>query len=225
MSSSISEPRKNANTDDGRVKKAAKHRLEQLTGDEVASHLHQRWAISSPTVDLSGQSWTLIADPAFKTEYDAYLKSLGFSAITRRVACSLIARTTETTKQSDNGRELYLKGTNPKGAWERTLTASGFPDFETQPAQKEGEDYSHTRTSIKTADSEEVIAEAWWEECGTKHRSWLRGGKKYGGGDFESLRYLEEGSGGNVLVCESFFWPKDPSKEKALVTWRFKRDD
>ena len=46
-----------------------------------------------------------------------------------------------------------------------------------------------------------------------------------GGGDFESLRYFEEGSDGNVLVCESFFWPKDSSKEKAVVKWRFQRDD
>lgn len=198
-------------------------RLDPLTEDEMGAHLHERWAMSAPTVDLSGE-WTLIADDAFKTEYDAYLKQLGFSGITRRVACSLIARTTEITKQSENGRGLYLKGTNPKGAWERTLTSSGYPDFETHSERKEGEDYSHAKTSIKTADSEDVDAEAWWEERGTKHRSWLRGGKKYGGGDFESVRYLQEGSDGSVLVCESFFHPKGDSKKKALVTWRFQRD-
>lgn len=81
------------------------------------------------------------------------------------------------------------------------------------------------KKSIKTADSEDVDAEAWWEERGTKHRSWLRGGKKYGGGDFESLRYLADGSGGDVLVCESIFHPKDASKQKAAVTWRFQRDE
>eukprot|EP00581_Thalassiosira_minuscula_P002022 CAMPEP_0183736590 /NCGR_PEP_ID=MMETSP0737-20130205/49644_1 /TAXON_ID=385413 /ORGANISM="Thalassiosira miniscula, Strain CCMP1093" /LENGTH=599 /DNA_ID=CAMNT_0025970633 /DNA_START=158 /DNA_END=1957 /DNA_ORIENTATION=- len=198
-------------------------RTEPLTEDEMASHLHERWAQSSPNVDLSGE-WTLIADDAFKTEYDAYLKQLGFNGITRRVACGLIARTTELTKQSDNGRSLYLKGTNPKGAWERTLTASGFPDFETQCEKKDGEDYEHEKISIKTADAEDVDAEAWWEEKGSKHRSWLCGGKKYGGGDFESLRYIEEGSEGNVLVCESIFHPKDASKKKAVVTWRFQRD-
>jgi hypothetical protein len=191
-----------------------------LTVDEMRAHAHERWAVSAPDVDLSGE-WTLIADDAFKREYDAYLKRLGFSGITRRVACSLISRTTEITKQGHNGRVLFLKGVNPKGAWERLITASGYPDFDTDSNQK---DYSHVKTSIKTADSEDVDAEAWWEELGTRHRSWLRGGKKYGGGDFESLRYLEEGSNGTVLVCESTFHPIDDEKERATVTWRFERD-
>ena len=199
-------------------------REEPLTEDEMAAHLHERWAQSAPDVDLSGK-WTLIADDTFKTEYDAYLKQLGFNGITRRVACGLIARTTEITKQSDNGRELFLKGTNPKGAWERSLTSSGYPDFETQSERTEGEDYSHTKTSIKTADSEDVDAEAWWEDRGAKHRSWLRGGKKYGGGDFESVRYLEDGSDGKVLVCESIFHTSDQSKKKGVVNWRFQRDE
>mmetsp|Transcript_12607 Transcript_12607/g.30766 ORF Transcript_12607/g.30766 Transcript_12607/m.30766 type:complete len:568 (-) Transcript_12607:185-1888(-) len=200
-----------------------KHRLEPLTEDEMGAHTNERWAMSAPDVDLSGE-WTLIANDDFKQEYDAYLKQLGFGGIVRKVACNVISRTTEITKQSSHGRELYLKGTNPKGAWERTLTASGYPDFETHPERKEGEDYSHVKTSIKTADSEDVDAEAWWEDRGTKHRSWLRGSKKYGGGDFESLRYLQEGSGGTVLVCESFFHSIDASKKKAIVTWRFQRD-
>ena len=186
-----------------------------LTPDEMRAHSHERWAMSAPSVDLSGE-WTLIADEKFKHDYDTYLKQLGFNGISRKVACSLIGRTTEFTKQYDNGRKLYLKGTNPKGAWERTLTASGYPDFE-----KKQVDFLHLKTSIKTADSEDVFAEAWWEECGTKHRSWLRGGSKYGGGDHESLRYLDEGSNGRVLVCESTFHPKDTSKTKAFVTWRF----
>ncbi|KAL3801818.1 hypothetical protein HJC23_001214 [Cyclotella cryptica] len=54
----------------------------------------------------------------------------------------------------------------------------------------------------------DVDAEAWWDKRGTRHRSWLKGGMKYGGGDFESLRYLEEGSGGNAL---------DVTKKKALT--------
>jgi hypothetical protein len=191
------------------------HRSEPLSEKEMEAHLHERWAQCRPGVDLSG-SWTLIADDAFKTEYDTYLTDLGFNRITRGVACSLISRTTEITKQSDNGRELYLKGINPKGAWERTLIASGFPDFETKSNQT---DYSHMKKSIKTADSEDVDAEAWWECGGTKHRSVLRGGKK---GDYESLRYVEEG--GDVLVCESIFHPRDSSKKKAAVKWRFQRN-
>ncbi|KAL7427996.1 hypothetical protein ACHAXH_000738 [Discostella pseudostelligera] len=189
-----------------------------LTTDEMRAHAHERWAMSAPNVDLSGE-WTLVADEKFKQEYDTYLKQLGFNGISRRVACSLIGRTTEVTKQYDNGRKLYLKGTNPKGAWERTLTASGYPDFQT-----EQDDFLHLKTSIKTADSEDVSAECWWEETGTKHRSWLRGGSKYGGGDHESLRYLDESSNGNVLVCESTFHPKDASKKRACVTWRFRRN-
>lgn len=188
---------------------------EPLSEKEMEAHLHERWAQSAPNVDLSG-SWTLICDDAFKKEYDTYLTDLGFNRITRGVACSLIGRTTEITKQSNNGRELYLKGTNPKGAWERTLTASGFPDFETKSSQT---DYSHMRKSIKTAEAEDVEAEAWWECRGTKHRSMLCGGKK---GNYESLRYLEDG--GDVLVCESIFHPKDSSKKKAVVKWRFQRD-
>ena len=191
------------------------HRSEPLSEKEMEAHLHERWAQSSPQTDLSG-SWTLIADDTFKKEYDTYLTDLGFNRITRGVACSLISRTTEITKQSDNGRELYLKGINPKGAWERTLTSSGYPDFETKADQT---DYAHMKTSIKTAESEEVAAEAWWECRGTKHRSWLRGGKK---GDYESLRYVEDC--GNVLVCESIFHPRDKSKKKANVKWRFQRD-
>ena len=145
------------------------HQLEPLTEGEMEAHLHERWAQSAPKVDLSGE-WTLIADDAFKAEYDSYLKQLGFNGITRRVACGLIARTTEITKQSDNGRELYLKGTNPKGAWERSLIASGYPDFETHPERKEGDDYSHTKTAIKTADAEDVDAEVsdydLYKHCG-----------------------------------------------------------
>jgi hypothetical protein len=94
---------------------------------QLESNTHERWAQSDPIVDLSG-SWTLIADDAFKKEYDLYLSDLGFNRIIRSVACSLISRTKEITKQSNNGRELYIKSINPKGAWERTLTASGFPD-------------------------------------------------------------------------------------------------
>ena len=197
--------------------------VEALTEEEMsAAHDHERWAVAAPDVDLSG-SWTLIADDAFKAEYDQYLGNLGFNRITRGVACSLISRTLEETKQFEGGRKLFLKGTNPKGCWERVLVASGYPDFKTHSAKKEGQDYQHSKSFIKTADAEDVSAEAWWENRGTVHRSWLRGGTKYGGGDFESLRYLEEN--GSVLVCKSIFHPKDLSKSDAIVTWRFKRNE
>ena len=178
---------------------------------------HKRWAVSAPHVDLSGD-WTLIVNDDFKEEYDEYLRLLGINAFVRRIACSVISRTTEVTRQTDSGRTLYINGTNPKGNWERVLIASGRPDI----CMHEEIDFAHFRQPIKTADAEDVEAVAWWEDDRTKHRSWLIGGKKYGGGDFESLRYLSEN--GNVLVCESTFHPIDTTKQKAKVTWRFRRD-
>lgn len=205
----------------------AKSRVEQrsLSEEEMDFHAHERWALSDPKVDLSG-SWVLIADDSFKAEYDIYLRNLGFNRLTRGVAVSLISRTTEVTRQSERGRSLYLCGKNPKGSWERTIVASGYPDFETQSERTAGKDYFHRSHSIKTAESEDVEAEAWWEDRGRVHISWLRGGTKYGGGDFESRRYVQvgdKGSSDDILVCESVFHPKKKGKEKAEVTWKFKR--
>jgi hypothetical protein len=133
----------------------------------------------------------------------------------RSVAVSIVGLTTEETVQSEQGRELLIRGRNVRGLWERTLTASG--------ADKGSDEYTPLKTSIITADAEQVEAEAWWEDNGTVHRSWLRGVTKYGGGEFESKRYLEDD--GNVLVCESIFHPTDPSREKAQVIWRFRRQE
>ncbi|EJK76217.1 hypothetical protein THAOC_02040 [Thalassiosira oceanica] len=196
-----------------------KNQLEPIRSPSSSSDTsrHKRWAVSAPHVDLSGD-WTLIVNDDFKGEYDEYLRLLGINAFIRRIACSVISKTTEVTRQTDSGRTLYINGSNPKGNWERVLIASGRPDICTH----EETDYVHLRLPIKTADAEDVEAEAWWEDDRTKHRSWLIGGKKYGGGDFESLRYLSEN--GNVLVCESTFHPSDATKQKAQVTWRFRRD-
>mmetsp|Transcript_7063 Transcript_7063/g.14936 ORF Transcript_7063/g.14936 Transcript_7063/m.14936 type:complete len:491 (+) Transcript_7063:194-1666(+) len=196
-----------------------KNQLEPIRSPSSSSDAsrHKRWAVSAPHVDLSGD-WTLIVNDDFKGEYDEYLRLLGINAFIRRIACSVISKTTEVTRQTDSGRTLYINGSNPKGNWERVLIASGRPDICTH----EETDYVHLRLPIKTADAEDVEAEAWWEDDRTKHRSWLIGGKKYGGGDFESLRYLSEN--GNVLVCESTFHPSDATKQKAQVTWRFRRD-
>lgn len=187
----------------------------------MKADVHERWAVSAANVDLSGE-WSLIVNEAFVQEYDVYLKQLGIGKFIRKVACSVIGRTTETVKQSDNGRKLHLKLSNPKGVWERQMLASGYPDFNTDDS-KQRDSYMHTKIKIKTADGEDVDAEAWWEENGKKHRSFLRGGTKYGGGDFESVRYIMEGSTNNELICESTFHPTDLSKEKAIVTWRFRR--
>ena len=197
------------------IEPVSKEREDGMSTDDQ----HERWARSAPDVDLSG-SWTLISDSVFKKEYDAYLKALGFNIIVRQLACSLIGQTHEKTEQSEEGRKLSLISNNPKGSWERVLISSGYPDFETLSNQKEGKDYSHTKSIIKTADEEPVEAEAWWEKQGTVHRSWLRGSTKYGGGDHESRRYLEDN--GHILVCESTFHRRNNTKPS--VRWRFKRD-
>jgi hypothetical protein len=175
-----------------------------------------RWAVAAPSVDLTGE-WDIksFVTDDFKRQYDNYLKLLGQSSLVRSVAVSIVGLTTEETVQSEQGRELLIRGRNVRGLWERTLTASG--------ADKGSDEYTPLKTSIITADAEQVEAEAWWEDNGTVHRSWLRGVTKYGGGEFESKRYLEDD--GNVLVCESIFHPTDPSREKAQVIWRFRRQE
>lgn len=171
-----------------------------------------RTAVAAPDVDLSG-NWSMIISESFKKDYDEYLKKLGQPLIVRSVALGIVGMTTEETIQTNKGRELQIRGKNARGMWERTLYTS-------QGAAKE--DYIPLVTDIVTADAETVSSEAWWEDGGRIHKSWLRGGSKYGGGDFESKRYLE--NDGKVLVCESVFHPNDKTREKAQVTWKFLRD-
>lgn len=178
----------------------------------VSSVEGDRWAVSAQNFDLSGK-WNILLTDDFQKGYDKYLLLLGQPFIVRSVALTIVGMTTEETVQSDQGRSLYVRGTNARGVWERTLTASGAD--ETKPA------FTPVRTPILTIDKERVEAEAWWESRGTIHRSWLRGVAKYGGGDFESKRYLEDN--GKVLVCESTFHPKDETREAARITWRFLR--
>jgi hypothetical protein len=165
-----------------------------------------RSAVAAANIDLTGH-WKLVVTEDFKAEYDKYLTLLGQPFLVRSVALGIIGLTTEETIQTNQGRNLEIKGRNVRGVWDRTLVAS--------------EDATMT-TSIVTADGEPVEAEAWWEEQGTVHRSWLRGVKKYGGGAFESKRYLQDN--GNTYVCESTFHPDDVAREKARVTWRFHRE-
>lgn len=161
---------------------------------------------TSTNTDLSGK-WELNVSEDFKKDYDKYLQDLGQPALVRSVALSIIGMTAEEITQTNDGRELNIRGRNVRGNWERTLVTS----TEDNP----------TIVPIVTADNEEVRSECWWEENSTVHRSWLRGVNKYGGGDFESKRYLD----GDVLVCESVFHPKDKSKEKASVIWRFQKQN
>ena len=177
-----------------------------------------RQATACPTVDLSG-SWTLIVDDAFKSQYDDYLRKLGQPMLVRTVALTVIGSTKEETKQMNDGQQLFIKGTNVRGSWERTLEASETNvDGKTTIHAVEG----HVLKPMITADDEEVEVASWWEENGTVHKSWVVGGKKYGGGDFENRRYLTDD--GNILVCESIFHPNDAGREKASVTWRFLKE-
>jgi len=184
--------------------------------DIVDMPVGDRWAVSHPDVDLSGE-WSMIVDEEFKQEYDEYLKQLGQPMIVRSVAVGIIGRTTEETKQLDHGRQLWIRGVNARGVWERTLEASGT----CYQRHTHDPETDVTLIPVETADAETVVAESWWENQGTIHRSWLRGGVKYGGGDFESKRYLEQD--GKVLVCESTFHPKDKTRSKAQIAWRFLR--
>ena len=168
---------------------------------------------ATATVDLSGV-WELVVTEEFKQEYDQYLLRLGQPFLVRSIAVNVITLTQEETQQSDKGRTLFIRGSNVKGVWERTLTASG-------PLNGKSSDFEPIHTTITTADDEQVLAEAWWEDNGTVHRSWLRGVEKYGGGSFESRRYLQDN--GQVLVCESTFHPNDEKRKKASVTWKFQR--
>jgi hypothetical protein len=175
----------------------------------------QRWAIASPDVDLSA-NWKIVVTDQFKEEYDQYLKSLGQPSLVRSIAVSIVELTTEEVIQSDMGRSVCIKGKNLRGVWERTLLSSGS-DYESEFHESDEE---HDQIELVTADKEKVQAEAWWESSGTVHRSYLRGVKKYGGGDFESKRYLEDD--GNTLVCESLFHPKN-GKEPATIKWTFSK--
>ena len=153
---------------------------------------------SDPRLDLSG-TWKLQITDQFKQEYDTYLQRLGQPMFVRSIAVSLIGRTTEATRQT--GNKLWIQSTNPRGVWERILVSDG------------------SLSDLKTIDKETVQAEAWWE--GSVHHSWLRGVTKYGGGSFESQRFLETDT--DTLCCASTFHPNDPKRPPATVTWRFIR--
>jgi hypothetical protein len=165
-----------------------------------------RWAVAAPGVDLSGE-WELIVTDDFRKDYDHYLAALGQPLLVRTVALSIVGRTTEEMKQADDGKSLLIRGKNVRGVWDRTLVASGAD--------------APLKIPVMTADSEKVEAESWWAEAGSVHVSWLRGVTKYGGGCFESRRYLDDDK--DIFVCEGSFHPNDEMKEPSSITWRFRR--
>ena len=203
---------KSLQTAESAIIENAKEPTVEIIDGEKKSPKGSRWAVSAPDTDLSG-NWKILVTDDFKEKYDQYLKRLGQPSLVRSVAVSIVEMTTEEVIQTDEGRSLCIKGKNLRGIWDRTLIASGS-DFDGKVEQE------HTRVPLVTADKEKVEAESWWEDNGTVHRSWLRGGKKYGGGDFESKRYLIDD---DKLVCESQFHPQGGDKEKAVIQWIFER--
>lgn len=138
---------------------------------------------ATASVDFTG-NWTLIVDDNFKSEYDSYLRKLGQPMLVRTVAMTVIGSTKEEAIQSEGGKQLFIRGMNVRGSWERTLEAS-----ETDAVvEEEGEEggihavEGHVLKPMVTADEEEVEVASWWENGGKVHRSWVVGGKKYGGG-------------------------------------------
>jgi len=180
------------------------------SGSAKTSPPGERWAVADRSTDLSGD-WSLIVTDEFKKMYDKYLTDLGQPSLVRSIAVGIVGLTSETITQQNSGRELVIKGNNPRGWWERTLVASG--------TDENNSDFEPVLVEIDTADSERVMSESWWEKDGTVHKSFLRGIKKYGGGSFESSRYKD----GDIYVCDTIFHPIDDSRPEAILTWRFKK--
>jgi hypothetical protein len=171
-----------------------------------------RWAVAGNRTNLSGD-WELIVTDDFCKQYNNYLQGLSQPRLIRSVALGIVGQTSEKIVQTDQGRSLKIVGRNIRGTWSRTLVASG--------TDLDHDDYVPQVVPIISADSEPVEAESWWGENGTIHVSWMSGVTKYGGGSFESRRYLEED--GQVYVCDSTFHPNDTSREPNKITWRFRR--
>jgi hypothetical protein len=189
---------------------ATRNNTNTTIDDSTTISLSTRQATSSPTTDLSG-TWTPIATPEFKAEYDAYLKNCSQSFLFRKVVVNGIEYQKEEIRQLDNGERLEIIAMNPAGNWNRTLVASSADN--------------PVNTTIVDPDKDTVDVEAWWEEDGTKHRSILRGKKSVNGGEFVTVRYLDEEEK-DVLVCESTFLPPDgPSSafQYGRVVWKFRR--
>lgn len=185
-----------------------------------------RWATSHPNINFTGK-WVLIVTDEFKQLYKQYLTAMGYNALVRKVASSMIGRTKEETIHFNDdditdkdgyepARKFRIRSINPKGVWDRTYISSG---------ESSSKEFTPLVTSIKTANGDAAQQESWWEKNGSVHKSYICNTPQ---GDFESLRYFEEGSNQSVLVCDSIVYAVNKSKgnikEKAgEIVWRFKR--
>jgi hypothetical protein len=171
-----------------------------------------RWAVAHPEIDLSG-TWKPVVTNEFKKEYDTYLQNCGTNFAFRQVCLNFCSMVRETIQQEDHGRVLHLMDTSPGGSWKRSLISSGAnytcSASLSQKSRVVEEDYQPIYTSFVDPDNEIVQVEAWWENQGRVHTSFLRNKPKVRGGEFESKRYLttDEATGEIQLVCESSFHP------------------
>jgi hypothetical protein len=194
------------------ISTAAANRTKAMSTLGEAQPVGNRWAIACSLTNLTGD-WELIVTDDFRKQYDNYLLGLGQAGLVRSVALGIVAQTTEKVVQTDQGRSLQIVGRNIRGTWSRILVASG--------TDLDHDVYLPQLVPITSADSEPVETESWWENNGTVHVSWMRGVTKYGGGSFESRRYLD--GEGQEYVCDSAFHPTETSKQPNKITWRFRR--
>jgi hypothetical protein len=182
-----------------------------------------RWAIAHPSTDLTG-TWVPLIDSEFQNLYRQYLENCGTSLIFRQICLNFCGVTRERIDQAEQGRLLHLHGKSPAGGWKRTLVSSG--------ADQDKETFEPVQSEFFDPDKELVKVEAWWEEQGTVHKSWLRNKPGVAGGEFESTRYLKENQDGSVeLICESIFHPSENDRNNpsskfkpGFVRWRYRKE-
>lgn len=178
-----------------------------------------RWAISHPQVDFSG-TWAPVIDQLFLQQYSHYLSRIGISLVMRQVCCRFCQTTREHVEQQDGGRCLHFTTTSPAGSWRRSLTSSGTDN------NGRKDTFQVVHSEFLDPDRALVQVEAWWQDQGTVHVSWLRNTPRVQGGEFESRRYLQKADDGVVeLICESTFHPAAGSSkfQPASVRWRYRK--
>lgn len=196
--------------DDSIIDKETNGVNNSLMEDEVEEEGDDRSATAASHVDLSG-TWRPIVTPEFKQEYDQYLQNCSQSFMFRKVIVNGIALQKEIIHQLHQGKDLQIVASNPAGNWNRTLVASTADD--------------PVHVTLQDPDGDTVQVEAWWEDSGRIHKSWLRNKPRLLGGAFETSRYLSE-EDPNVLLCDSIFHPS-PDAPKGFqygrVLWKFQR--
>lgn len=192
-----------------------KENVMQSSETNAEGEKEDRSATAASHVDLSG-TWRPIATTQFKAEYDQYLQNCTQSYMYRKVIVNGIALQKEIIHQLDNGTNLQIVASNPAGNWDRTLVASTSQN--------------PVHVTIKDPDGDTVQVEAWWEDNGRVHKSWLRNKPRLLGGAFETSRYLSE-EDPNILLCDSVFHPSSDvaaaSKgfKYGRVLWQFRREE